>query len=757
MARQYTCEADPLAELKAQKLAMLSAGQEVLDLVMINPDFAPPQLLLDKLMEAAAKPGLHRYSVSRGIKKLREAFAEKYLRAFNVSLSPDRQTCVTLGMKDALYQALRCLTKSGDTVLLPSPTYPAYLSALAVLGLSAQTYDLAADEDEMLMQLRERILSAAAKVLILNFPNNPTGWCVSSAFLQEAVAVALSGGCFVINDFVYGELTYSGQPPASLLKDNADCRGLAEIYSLSKAYNIPGWRVAALLGDEKLIERVARLKEQLDYGLFLPMQLAAAAGLTAAHGLSAATAVQYKRRISLLERGLSEIGFAVSAAKAGACVWAKLPAASGYNGAFEFAGKLMRETGIVVMPGSLFGEKFDRHVRLAAVAPEEKLREALEKISEFCALKGAIGALALFLFVFSCLSAKPALAVSGESCVQASVLLRQGSQRGDGSPEEEKLYRDALALCPQMAEARYNLGVVLSRQGKRQEAQQELKKAIELRATPRFLVASGVLELELQNLSEAQAAFERALSMEAKDIAALQGLSVVYERTGQRAKAVDTLRKASEIAPNDPLTHYNMGVLFEKSGDTLTAIDQFEAVLRLNERHGDAHFRIGIIYKEASRLDEARNHLKRAVELLPDFAPAKEALGIVYAQLGDEDQAENLLRRALNNDSTRPSLYIALGIVLLRKEQPALAESLLLEALAKHANNPEIHETLGQAQEDLGKYSDAEKSFRQALLIDALRASTHKLLAGLYQKMGRSADAEVELRKVESLARGQGA
>lgn len=372
---------DRLGSLQAAKEEIARQGGDLLDLSMINPDLPPPRVMIDKLVEASLKPFNHRYAVSRGVRKLREAFAGKYRHRFGVTLDTDSEVCVTMGTKDAILDALTSLASPGQTVVLPAPTYPAHLSAVLLAGLKPEFYPLSADHDQMLAHIEGAFRRSRAKILLVNFPNNPTGMVVQSSFYEKLASIVRTFDAYVINDFVYGEMVFDGAS-ASLLSCAALRERGAETYSLSKAYSVPGWRVAALCGEARLIRQVTRLKAHVDYGIFLPIQSAASHALLLKEDLVKPLLSQYNNRCNILAVGLRRLGWKVDAPRAGACVWAEVPEyISGRS--MEISERLIRELGVLAMPGELFGAEFCRHVRFAVVLPEERVRTAIDRLSRF--------------------------------------------------------------------------------------------------------------------------------------------------------------------------------------------------------------------------------------------------------------------------------------------------------------------------------------------------------------------------------------
>lgn len=376
-------EYDELAKLNQLKLVRIARGEKIYDLSMISPDLPPPRMLIDRLLEASVRQSNQRYSVARGIRKLRDAFAQKYQQCFGVSLDPERNVCVAMGSKDGVVQLLQTLTERGDTVLFGSPTYPVYDSAAKLAELKTAVFTISTDESQMLAQIASLLkANPTIKVIILNFPNNPTGVVVQRSFYDRLIPIARAHGVAIVNDFVYGEMVYGPANPPSLLAAATSGDLCYEVYSLSKAYSVPGWRVGACLGEADGIRRVSRLKSHLDYGIYLPIQIAAASALTCANDLTAPIVEEYSRRAGLLSRGLTELGWKVSAPQGGACIWAEVPSAwSGGLDSFSLSEKLLSSASVFALPGESFGPKYRSYLRFALVLPEEELRAVLAKIS----------------------------------------------------------------------------------------------------------------------------------------------------------------------------------------------------------------------------------------------------------------------------------------------------------------------------------------------------------------------------------------
>jgi alanine-synthesizing transaminase len=377
---------DELESLRTLQRIRSLEGHPVCDLSMVNPDLAPPRQVLDRLLESVTKTSNHRYSVSRGVRRLRESFSVKYLRAFGQRLEPETQVCVCLGSKDATFHALRVLVEPGAAVVVPEPSYPAHPSAVALAGGRSVPWQFSQDPKEAANSLAALLRESKAKVVLLNLPSNPAGLSVSLGWWREVGAVCAKAEATIVNDFVYGEMLFSGVPAASALEAVASGARCVEVYSLSKAYNVPGWRVGALVGDPEVVRAVSRVKAHADYGLFLPLQHAAAQALSATENLVRSTVQTYERRLRVLGVGLQERGWKVVKPEAGACLWAQYPshlgdvAGSSKYRSVNVGHHLLSTLGVVLTPGIIFGKNFDSWVRFAAVVNEERLREVVRAL-----------------------------------------------------------------------------------------------------------------------------------------------------------------------------------------------------------------------------------------------------------------------------------------------------------------------------------------------------------------------------------------
>jgi alanine-synthesizing transaminase len=367
-------------ELKA---AARRAGEDVIDLGMGNPDLASPQAVVDKLCEAVQNPRNHRYSTSRGIPKLRLAICDWYERHYGVTLDPETEAASTIGAKEGISHLAWVLVQPGDACLVPEPTYPIHTFSVALAGADVHSVRLGEEEDFFanLLDAYERTWPRPRMVLT-SFPHNPTTACVDPSFFERLVAFAKERDLMVVHDFAYADLAFDGyQPPSFLATPGAKDVGV-EIFSLSKSFSMPGWRIAFVLGNPEMIAALTRLKSYLDYGVFQPIQIASIIALNECEAETKVYCDTYRSRRDALIDGLSRAGWDVPPPKATMFVWAAIPAEFRAMGSLEFAKFLMREANVAVSPGIGFGRAGDDHVRFALIENEHRIRQATRGIKK---------------------------------------------------------------------------------------------------------------------------------------------------------------------------------------------------------------------------------------------------------------------------------------------------------------------------------------------------------------------------------------
>lgn len=362
-------------DLKAKARAR---GEDIIDLGMGNPDLGTPKHIVAKLVEAAQNPKNHRYSASRGITRLRVAITRWYRDRYGVELDPESEAIATIGAKEGLAHLALAVLQPGDGALVPNPTYPIHAYSVVIADGDLRSVPLTPDGDFF-----ERLEEAAklawpkAKLLILSFPHNPTTLCVDRSFFERVVAFAREQRLMVVHDFAYADFAYDGYQPPSFLEVPGAKEVGVEIFSTSKSYNMPGWRLGFVCGNARMVHALARIKSYLDYGNFQPIQIAGIIALESDPSVVAKIVEVHRKRRDALVDGLNKLGWFVPKPKGTMFVWAPIPDAFRGMGSLEFAKLLVQEAKVAVSPGVGFGEYGEGYVRFALVENEQRIRQAL--------------------------------------------------------------------------------------------------------------------------------------------------------------------------------------------------------------------------------------------------------------------------------------------------------------------------------------------------------------------------------------------
>jgi alanine-synthesizing transaminase len=374
------------------KSAARRRGEDIIDFGMGNPDGATPAHIVDKLIEAVRKPTTHRYSVSRGLPRLRKAVCNWYKSRYDVDLDPDSEAIVTIGSKEGIAHLCLAILDSRDTVLVPNPSYPIHIYGPVIAGAHIVSVPVH-NQESFLAQLEEIIprMTPRPKALIVNFPSNPTTECVELPFLERLVALAREHGFYLIQDLAYADIAFDGYKPPSVMQVPGAKDVAVEFFTLSKSYNMPGWRVGFMVGNQRLVGALARLKSYFDYGTFTPIQVAAIAALEGPQECVAQICDNYRRRRDVLVEGLNKAGWSVAKPRATMFVWAQIPEPYRDLKSLEFSKLLLTEAKTAVSPGIGFGDYGDNHVRFALIENEERTRQALRGIKAMLA-KGVVPA-----------------------------------------------------------------------------------------------------------------------------------------------------------------------------------------------------------------------------------------------------------------------------------------------------------------------------------------------------------------------------
>ncbi len=374
------------AEVNRLKAAARARGADIIDLGMGNPDLPTPQHIVDKLVETIAKPRTHRYSASKGIPGLRRAQAAYYERRFGVKLNPETQIVATLGSKEGFANMAQAITAPGDVILVPNPTYPIHEFGFLISG-AAMRHIPAGTGDEFLSAVDKAVRHSIPRPLamVLSYPSNPTAMTASLEFYKAAVELAKKLDLIILSDIAYSEIYFDGNPPPSVLQVPGAMDVTVEFTSLSKTYNMPGWRMGFAVGNERLIGALARVKSYLDYGAFTPIQVAATAALNGPQDCVEEIRKTYQQRRDILVDSFGRAGWKIPPPPATMFAWCPVPEQFKAIGSVEFAKLLIEKADVAVSPGLGFGEYGEGFVRIALVENEHRIRQAARSIKKFLA------------------------------------------------------------------------------------------------------------------------------------------------------------------------------------------------------------------------------------------------------------------------------------------------------------------------------------------------------------------------------------
>ena len=373
------------------KMAARRRGEDIIDMSMGNPDGPTPAHIVQKLVEVANRPDTHGYSVSKGIPRLRRAISGWYGRRYGVSIDPDSEAIVTIGSKEGLAHLMLATLDRGDTVLVPNPSYPIHIYGAVIAGANIRSVPMTPGLDffeEIDRAVRESI--PKPKMMILGFPSNPTAQCVDLAFFQRVVALAREHDILVVHDLAYADITFDGYVAPSIMQVEGARDVAVEFFTMSKSYNMAGWRVGFMVGNAQLVHALARIKSYHDYGTFTPIQVAAIAALEGPQDCVAKVVEQYRNRRDVLARGLRDAGWSVDVPKASMYIWARIPEPYQSMGSLEFSKRLLADAKVAVSPGIGFGDYGDGYVRFALIENEQRTRQAVRGIRDMFRKDGLI-------------------------------------------------------------------------------------------------------------------------------------------------------------------------------------------------------------------------------------------------------------------------------------------------------------------------------------------------------------------------------
>ena len=377
-----------VGELKAEARRR---GEDIIDFGMGNPDQDTPKHIVDKMIEVTQREGTHRYSVSQGIPRLRKAICNWYKTRFDVDLDADKEAVVTIGSKEGLAHLALATVEQGDTVLVPNPAYPIHPYGFVIAGADIRHVEMSPNVD-FFEELQKAIQDSwpKPKMLVLNFPGNPTAQTVELDFFERVIKIAKEHNIWVIHDLAYADIVFDGYVAPSIMQVEGAKDIAVEFFTLSKSYNMPGWRVGFMVGNPTLVHALKRMKSYLDYGTFTPIQVAAITALEGPQECVQEICDMYKARRDVLCQGLNAIGWEVEYPKATMFLWAPIPPAYREMGSIEFAKKLLIEAKVAVSPGVGFGTYGDGHVRFSLIENEHRTRQAIRGIREMFKKDGLI-------------------------------------------------------------------------------------------------------------------------------------------------------------------------------------------------------------------------------------------------------------------------------------------------------------------------------------------------------------------------------
>jgi alanine-synthesizing transaminase len=372
------------------KMAARRRGEDIIDLSMGNPDGPTPKHIVDKLVETVQRPNTHGYSVSKGIPRLRKAICGWYRRRYGVDLDPNSEAIVTIGSKEGIAHLALATLERGDIVLVPNPSYPIHIYGPVIAGADIRHVRNTPEVDffdELERAIKESF--PKPKMLIINFPGNPTTQCVELPFFERIVALAREHGIFVVHDLAYADIVFDGYKAPSIMQVPGARDVAVEFFTMSKSYNMAGWRIGFMVGNLDLVNALARIKSYHDYGMFTPVQVASIIALEGPQDCVEEIRLTYQKRRDVMVKGLREAGWMVDNPKAAMYIWARIPQFYAGLGSLEFSKKLLADAKVAVSPGIGFGEYGDDYVRLALIENEARIRQAIRGIKEMFRRDGA--------------------------------------------------------------------------------------------------------------------------------------------------------------------------------------------------------------------------------------------------------------------------------------------------------------------------------------------------------------------------------
>lgn len=373
------------------KMAARHRGEDIIDLSMGNPDGDTPKHIVDKMVEVAQRPGTHGYSASRGIPRLRKAISDWYKRRWDVDIDPDKEAIVTIGSKEGIAHLMLATCDRGDTVLVPNPSYPIHIYGSIIAGADVRSVRMGPGID-FFSEFERAVMETTPKpkLMILGFPSNPTAQCVDLDFFEKLVALAKKHGVYIVHDLAYADIVYDGFKAPSIMQVPGAKDVAVEFFTMSKSYNMAGWRIGFMVGNRELVGALTRIKSYHDYGTFTPIQVGAIEALNGPQECVEEVRKEYEHRRDVMVKGLHDLGWMVEKPKASMYIWAELPEFYKSMGSVEFSKRLLEKAKVAVSPGIGFGEYGEGFVRIALIENADRIRQALRGIRQMFKEDGLI-------------------------------------------------------------------------------------------------------------------------------------------------------------------------------------------------------------------------------------------------------------------------------------------------------------------------------------------------------------------------------
>lgn len=743
-------------------------GRDIIDLSQASPDPSPSPAAVDRLVQSVLRPHNHRYSASRGITALRQAFAEWYLKNFAVKLDPDSEVIVTMGTKEGLTHLLLAMLNPGESVLIPTPSYPIHNSATFIAGGSSIGVELYTSPEEFFslggvlsenstdffhrLEVAYSQTWPRPRAMILSFPHNPTCLTVTSGFFERLVKFATGNGLALVHDFAYGTVTFDDYQAPSILQTPGAKSVAVELFSLSKSFGVPGWRMSFCVGNSRLIEALGRIKSYIDSGGFQPLQIASIKSLERFSKEKNSVAALYQARRDLVYKALQQQGWELLKPRGTVFLWGRPPEPIAAGGSVSAARQLLEEADVAVCPGRAFGVEGESFLRFALMESEQRLALAVERLGRL--VNPVIVRSAVLLLVICC----ALRCATAEDCVGATKLSKQGAAVSSGSADQERYFRKAIELCPSLADAHFNLGSNLLAQKKIEQGIASLKRAVGLEPEVAFLVGLGNGYLLKGDYGAAETEFKRAAGLAPDNAAVLHGLALVADKNGRLEEAESKLRQAIQIDSKDGHLFYNLGVVLEREGrleEALvsygTAIDKSEAT---NGWYATAVLAKGRVASSLGRYAEAEQVLELAVALASLAAERVEILLLLSTTMerrGSFKQALVALDRALQIDKEHPTVRLNRGILLYKVGEREEGLALLKSLRESRPADAAVRGALGWGLLQEKQYDAAEVELREALRLDENSAFAHNNLGILLELKGDPAGARESLARAGQL------